>query len=117
MKLQQNPSAFLTASGTVPVPSGPGDRSRGDAIDLTVKSSPIDVALFQPATTALTNLSGQMQTDLHIEGTVDAPRLNGQLNLTNAGFTVPSTSVVYSNALARLSFEGDRVIVDRLRGV
>ena len=54
-----------------------------------------------------------MQTDLHIDGTLEAPRLNGQLSLDNAGFTVQSTRVTYSNALARLSFEGDRVIVDR----
>jgi autotransporter translocation and assembly factor TamB len=78
-----------------------------------VKSSPIDVALFQPATTALTGLSGKMETDLHIDGTLEAPRLNGQLNLDNAGFTVQSSLVTYSNALARLSFEGDRVNVDR----
>ena len=113
VRLQQNPSAFLTAVGTVPVPDGPGDRPRADAIDLTVKSSPIDIALFQPATTQVTNLSGQMQTDLHIAGTVESPRFNGQLDLNNAGFTVLSTSVAYSNALARLTLEGDRVIVDR----
>jgi hypothetical protein len=113
VKLQQNPTAYLTAVGTVPVPGGPGERSRGDAIDLSVKSSPIDVALFQPATTALTNLSGQLEADLHIEGSLDAPRLNGQLGLTNTGFTVESTSVTYSNALARLTFEGDHVLVER----
>jgi len=113
VKLQQNPAAFLTAVGTVPVPGGPGSQSRGDAINLAVKSSPIDVALFQPATTELTNLSGQVQADLRIEGTMEVPRFDGQLNLTNAGFTVQSTAVVYSNAMARLSFSGDRVSVER----
>src|SRR5205823_4693244 len=43
VRLQQNPSAFLTAVGTVPVPSGPGERARTDAINLAVKSSPIDI--------------------------------------------------------------------------
>jgi autotransporter translocation and assembly factor TamB len=113
VRLQQNPAAFLTAVGTVPVPSGPGDRPRVEAIDLMVKSSPIDIALFQPATAELTKLSGQMQADVHIAGTVESPRFDGQLNVTNAGFTVESTSVVYSNALARPTREGDTVIVER----
>jgi autotransporter translocation and assembly factor TamB len=56
-----------------------------EAIDLMVKSSPIDIALFQPATAELTKLSGQMQADVHIAGTVESPRFDGQLNVTNAG--------------------------------
>jgi autotransporter translocation and assembly factor TamB len=112
-RLQQNPTAVLTATGLMPLPSGPGTRSRTNAFDLNVKSTPIDLALFQAATTQVTALSGQLQADLHIAGTIDSPRLNGQLNVTNAGFTVPATGVVYKNAVARLTFEGDRVSVDR----
>jgi translocation and assembly module TamB len=50
---------------------------------------------------------------LRIQGTVETPRLNGAVNLTGAGFTVESTAVGYSNALARLTFDGDRVSVER----
>jgi autotransporter translocation and assembly factor TamB len=113
IRLQQNPAAFLTAVGTVPVPNGPGGRAGTDVIDLAVKSSPIDLALFQAATTQLSNLSGQMEADVHVAGTLDAPALDGRLNLTNAGFKVQSTAVTYSSGLARLSFEGERVLVDR----
>jgi hypothetical protein len=112
-RLQQNPSAVLTAVGLMPVPSGPGDHARTDAFDLTLKSTAIDVALLQAATTQVTNMSGQMQADLHIGGTIESPKLNGQFKLTNAGFTVPATGVVYKNALASLTFEGDRVLIDR----
>lgn len=112
-RLQQNPTAFLTAVGTVPVPKGPGEHSRAETFDLTVKSSPIDIALFQAATTELTNLSGQMLANLHVGGTMEAPKLEGRLDVTNAGFTVQATSVNYRNLLARLTFDGARVLVDR----
>jgi autotransporter translocation and assembly factor TamB len=114
-RLQQNPSAVLTAVGLMPLPNGPGDRARADTFDLNVKSTPIDLALFQAATTQVTTLSGQLQTDMHIGGRIESPQLNGQLNVTNAGFAVPSTGVTYRNALARLTFEGDRVVVDRFQ--
>ena len=70
-RLQQNASAFLTAVGTIPVPTGPGEASRTDVFDLQLKSSPIDVALFQAATTEVTNLSGQMLADMHVGGTME----------------------------------------------
>jgi len=97
----------------MPLPSGPGERSRTDAFNLNLKSTPIDLALFQAATTQVTSLSGQMQADLHVAGTIDSPRLNGRLNVTNAGFAVPATGVIYKNAVAQLTFQGDRVSVDR----
>ena len=52
---------------------------------------------------------------MHLGGTIESPKLDGQLNITNAGFTVPMSGVVYRNALARLIFEGDRVVVDRFQ--
>jgi translocation and assembly module TamB len=112
-RLQENPSAVLTAVGLVPLPSGPGERSRTEAFDLNVKSTTIDLGLFQAATTQVTALSGQMQADLHLGGTIASPALNGQLNVTNAGFSVPATGVIYKNAAAQLTFQGDHVAVDR----
>ncbi len=112
-RLEQTPQAVLTAVGTAPIPNGPGTSVRATEFDLTVKSTPIDIGLFQAATTQLTKLTGQVQADLHIAGTLDAPRLNGLLETTNGGFSVVATGVTYANALARLTFEGDRVLVDR----
>ena len=111
-RLQQNPTAVLTAVGLMPVPSGPGEAARATSFDLNVKSTPIDLALFQAATTQLTKLSGQLQADMHVGGTMESPRLDGLLALTNTGFTVPATGVIYQNGQARLTFEGERLVVD-----
>jgi TamB, inner membrane protein subunit of TAM complex len=112
-RLEQNPQAILTAVGTAPVPNGPGVKARTEEFDLRVKSTPVDLALFQPATTQVTKLTGQMQANVHVAGTLDAPRLNGLVETTNAGFTVPATGVTYTDAIARLLFEDDRLLVDR----
>ena len=112
-RLEQTAAAVLTAVGTIPVPNGPGRTTRTEEFDLAVKSTPIDIALFQPATTQLTKLTGQFSADVRVRGTLESPRVNGLVETTNGGFSVVATGVTYSNAIARLSFEGDRVLVDR----
>ena len=112
-RLEQTPQAVLTAVGTAPIPNGPGSKARTEEFDLTVKSTPIDIALFQPATTQLTKLTGQLQADVHVGGTLEAPRLNGLVQTSNGGFTLVATGVTYAQGIARLAFEGDRLVVDR----
>jgi hypothetical protein len=112
-RLEQTPAAVLTAVGTIPVPSGPGSTTRTEELDVALKSTPIDIALFQPATTQLTKLTGQFSADVRVRGTLESPRVNGLVETTNGGFSVVATGVTYTNAIARLSFEGDRVLVDR----
>ena len=114
-RLEQTPAAVLTAVGTVPVPNGPGASARTTEFDLGLKSTPIDIALFQPATTQVTNLAGQFSADVRVRGTLESPRLEGLVETTNGGFSVVATGVTYTNAIARLLFEGDRVFVDRFQ--
>jgi translocation and assembly module TamB len=113
VRLEQTPAAVFTAVGTMPVPTGPGSTTRTEEFDLAVKSTPIDIALLQPATTQVTKLVGQFSADVHVAGTLESPRLNGLVETTNAGFSVVATGVTYSNAIARLMFEGERLLVDR----
>ena len=112
-RLEQTPQAVLTAVGTIPVPNGPGATTRTSEIDLAVKSTPIDIALLQPATTQVTKLSGQFSADVRVRGTLEAPQFEGLVETTNGGFSVVATGVTYANAIARLMLEGDRVLVDR----
>lgn len=114
-RLEQTTAAVLTAVGTAPFPSGPGSTTRTNAFNLDVKSTPVDLGLFQAATTRLTNMTGQVQANVHVGGTIEAPKLNGLVEATNAAFTVKDTSVKYSNALARLNFEGDHLFVERFQ--
>ena len=113
VRLEQTTAAVLTAVGTIPVPNGPGSTTRTEEFDLAVKSTPIDIALFQPATTQLTKLAGQFSADVRVSGTLESPQFNGLVETTNGGFSVVATGVTYTNAIARVLFEGDRMLVDR----
>ena len=44
---------------------------------------------------------------------LESPKLNGLVETTNGGFSLAATGVTYANAIARLVFEGDRLVVDR----
>jgi translocation and assembly module TamB len=112
-RLEQSPAAVLTAVGTIPVPKGPGSTTRAKEIDLAVKSSPIDIALLQPATTQVTKLTGQFSADVRVGGTLESPQLSGLVETTNGGFTIVATGVSYTDGIARLVFEGDRLLIDR----
>ena len=75
----------MTAVGTIPVPNGPGNTTRTEEFDLAVKSTPIDIALFQPATTQLTKLAGQFSADVRVRGTLESPRVDGLVETSNGG--------------------------------
>ena len=47
------------------------------------------LALFQPATTQVTKLTGQFSADVRLRGTLESPRLNGLVETANGGFSVP----------------------------
>jgi translocation and assembly module TamB len=61
----------------------------------------------------VTKLAGQFSADVRVRGTLESPRLDGIVETTNGGFSVVATGVTYTNAIARLLLEGDRVLVDR----
>ena len=80
-RLQQNPTTFLSAKGYVPTALFKGggsaaDRARAhgapfpesDRVDLHVESTPIDLAVVQGFTTALTNVTGTVQAKIDIGG-------------------------------------------------
>ena len=79
------------------------DRSHRRNSISTVKSTPIDIALFQAATTQLTKMTGQMQAERPRRGhdrSAAVERAASKRRTPASAFT--ATGVTYSNALARL---------------
>ena len=125
-KLQQNPSAYITARGYVPVaafnvgePSEPASHHEaldaGDRIDLHIDSSPIDAGLIQGFTTALTNVKGTLQAKIDITGAAADPHPNGVVTIQNAAFTVEPTGVAYTELDSTIELHNDRVHIDHIR--
>ena len=54
----------------------------------TVESSPIELGLVQGLTTALRDVTGTFSGNVHVTGSVRAPRLDGELSVQNGAFMV-----------------------------
>ena len=65
-------------------------------------------------TTTVQQVSGVFTADLGIEGTWEAPRLRGGLEIDSAAATIPALNVRYSNVDGNLSLRGDTIRVDRI---
>ena len=119
-RLVQAPGTELTVKGTVPVsalrpnPTGAGGHSeaaQGDAIDLTIKSTRVDLGIVQGFTKALTNVTGTMEADVRVTGSGLDPHLKGYIDLQNGGFGVVDAGVTFSGLTTRLELLEDRIHV------
>ena len=72
----------------------------------------LDLALFEPMVPSLKKVQGWLNGNVAVEGSVDAPRLNGRLDLRNAAASVAATGVRYEKVNAGLVFSGDALTLD-----
>jgi hypothetical protein len=119
-RLVQVPGTELTVKGTLPVsalrpnPPGAGDHTeaaQGDAIDLTIKSTRVDLGIVQGFTRALTNVTGTMEADVRVTGSGLDPHLQGYIDLQNGAFGVVDAGVTFSGLTTRLELQEDRLHV------
>jgi len=119
LRLDQSPTVWLTAAGTLPVavfsprssmPAAEGDRP----IDIAVKSSHIDFGLIEGVTDVLRSVTGDVQLDVRAIGTARDPHFSGVVSIDRAGFLVAATGSRYQNASMHLTLASDRVTVDAL---
>ena len=118
-KLQENPTAWITAKGYVPTAafalSAAAARphheaaSPDDRIDLHIDSSPIDLGVVQGLTAALTNVTGTVQATIDVTGAADDPHPIGAITVQHAAFTVGPTGVAYTGLDGRIDLQPDRV--------
>jgi autotransporter translocation and assembly factor TamB len=112
-RLDQSPGISVTAAGTIP-------RSLVDAsapdmpLDLTLRSTTIDIGLVEGLTSLVSSVTGQARFDVHMIGTGRDPHFEGSLSFSNAGFVVTSTGARYHNANAAIGLASDRVTVESL---
>jgi translocation and assembly module TamB len=58
------------------------------------------------------DLQGQVESDLQLSGTWQAPVFSGSITLTEAGAYLPSTGVTIEDLTLRLALQDDQIIVD-----
>jgi autotransporter translocation and assembly factor TamB len=109
-RLDQNPGVWLTARGTVPMNLS-GKSAPAAPIDVAVESSSVGLGLLEGLTDVVHDVSGILEVNLKIGGTLDDPRFTGTVAIDDAGFVVTSSGARYKNGRIALALAADRLNV------
>jgi len=113
LRVDQRPGVSITAEGSIPrslVDSSAPDKP----IDVTIRSTTIDLGLVEGLTSLINGVTGEGRFDVHATGTGHDPHFQGSLSFDGAGFTVTATGARYRNGSAALSLSTDRINVESL---
>jgi autotransporter translocation and assembly factor TamB len=125
VKLQQNPDAWITAKGFAPIsllranPPGVGEdhvaAATGEAVDLQIASSQIDLGLVQGFTSFVTNVTGKLQANVRVSGSGYDPHLTGAIDIRGGAFAVPTLGTGYTGLDTRIDLKPDSVAITEMR--
>ena len=119
VRLQQNPSAWIAARGTLPLVLfkglPPGSPALADRVDLHVESSPLDLGVVEGLTDQVRKVSGTLQVNLRVTGSVSNPQATGHIDLRNGAFTVVPTNVSYKSLEAGILLQPGQLIIEGMR--
>jgi len=120
VRLQQTPTAWITAKGVAPVtlfrPTPPGvdahDETRaGGVLDVQIASSPIELGIIQGFTSYVTNVTGTMQANVRLTGTGYDPHAEGTVEIKGGAFQIPEFGTAYTGLDTRIDLQPDVVTV------
>jgi autotransporter translocation and assembly factor TamB len=123
-RLTQAPGVELTAAGTIPMTAlrrnpvgvtGHVEPTAGDQLDVRVKSSRINLSLVQSFTTAVTNVTGTIEADVHVGGSGEDPHVTGYVALDGGGFSVPDAGTAFRGLTTRIELEPERITIPQFR--
>jgi autotransporter translocation and assembly factor TamB len=124
VKLQQNATQWLTAKGHSPATlfqptpeelRGHHEPAPGEAIDIQVESSPIDLGVVQGFTSYLTNVTGTVQANFKVTGSGYDPHLDGAVEVRNGGFQVPELGTTYTGLDTRIDLTPDALKIAEMK--
>jgi autotransporter translocation and assembly factor TamB len=118
--LQQSATEAITARGTVPMTlfqrseAGHVAAHAGDAIDLRITSTPIDLGIVQGFTSAVTKVTGVLRVDLTLTGAGEDPHAEGIVDIADGAFQVPASGVSYSGLTTSIAVSPDAITIPNL---
>jgi translocation and assembly module TamB len=113
--LTEKPGAELTATGTVPVADENSEVPGDDRLALRIKSSAVGLQVVQALTDQVTDLAGTLELNLEVGGTLQTPRVYGELAVRDGALRIVETGARYQKLDTQLVFEGPTARIDRLR--
>lgn len=83
-------------------------------LDFTLTSRQMPLTLFQPVASGLQELKGNLNVDLAVQGTLERPRIVGDIKLADGSFILAATGQHFSGITAHLQADGREVVVRQL---
>ena len=125
VRLQQNPQAWLTAKGFAPLTLFRGNPPEmldvhaapqpGEAVDLEVASSQIDLGVVQGFTSYVTNVVGTLQANIRVTGSGYDPHFDGAIDIRGGAFEVPELGTAYTGLDTRVDLKGEALSIAEMR--
>jgi autotransporter translocation and assembly factor TamB len=119
-RLQENPERWLTVTGSAPMTLFTREKTARaehveptatDRVDLTVKSSPIDLGFIQGFTTQVTQVQGTIEANVHVLGSGHDPHLQGTVAIKNGAFSLPVGGTSYTGLDTTIQLTRDKVVI------
>jgi autotransporter translocation and assembly factor TamB len=125
VRLQQTQTAWLTAKGYAPLslfrttpPDVEGvhtEPAPGEAVNLQVESSLIDLGVVQGFTSYVTDVAGTLQANVRVTGSGEDPHLDGAIDIRGGAFAVPDLGTNYTGLDTRVSLTTDGVTINEFK--
>ena len=124
VRLQQTPTAWLTAKGHAPLtlfranPTGVDAadlEGTGGAVDIEVATSQIDLGIVQGFTSYLTNVTGTLQANVRVTGTGYDPHLLGVVDVRGGAFAIPDLGTNYTGLDTRIDLKPDVLSIQEFK--
>ncbi len=91
-----------------------GTRQMPGELAIRIEADSMDLAVFEAFTRNARQIRGILKSDVTVQGTWDAPRLGGTIEIANGRAVLPSLGVRYGPANGRVTLAGDSIVVDSL---
>jgi hypothetical protein len=125
VRLDQDAQQWLTAKGFAPTTlfqrtphAMEGEHVApplGEAINIDVASSQIDLGIVQGFTSYVTNVSGTLQANFKVTGSGYDPHLDGGIDIKGGAFAAPDLGTSFSGLDTRIELKPDEVTIDQFR--
>ena len=124
VRLDQSSQAWLTAAGYAPLslfrpnPEGVTGHDApgvGEAVDIQIASSQIDLGVIQGFTTYVTDVTGALQANVKVTGTGHDPHFDGTIDIRGGTFAIPNLGTAYTGLDTRIDLKTDALTISEMR--
>ena len=91
-----------------------GTRQMPGDLAIRIEADSMNLAVFEAFTRNIRQIRGTLKSDVTVQGTWDAPRLGGTIEIENGRALLPSLGVRYGPMNGKVTLAGDSIVVDSL---